>query len=92
MFSVTPTYSQVSPSSTEEERDANSIPVEIDCEVRTSGEGVEAPKTYYQPLPYGAAYFSRKPGMVRMKQTARKTRKPAINPTKFPKDKVPPVW
>ena len=89
-FSVTPTYSQVSPLSTEEEKDANSIPVEIDCKVHTSGEGVEAPKTYYQPLPHGAAYFGRKPGMARTKQTARKTGKPAINPAKFPKGKVPP--
>ena len=89
-FSVTPTYSQVSPSSIEEERDASSIPVEIDCEVCTSGEGVEAPKTYYQPLPHGAAYFGRKPGMARTKQTARKTGKLAINPAKFPKGKVPP--
>ena len=84
-FSVTPTYSQVSPSLMEEERDASSIPVEIDCEVRTSGEGVEAPKTYYQPLPHGAAYFGRKPGMARTKQTARKSGKLAINPAKFRK-------
>ena len=89
-LSETPTYSQVSPLSMEEGRDASSIPVEIDCEVYTSGEGVEAPKTYYQPLPYSAAYFSRKPGMARTKQTARKTGKPAINPAKFPKGKVPP--
>ena len=89
-FSVTPTYSQASPSSVEEERDASSIPVEIDCEVRTSGEGVEAPKTYYKPLAHGAAYFGRKSDMVRTKQTARKSGKPAINPAKFPKGKNPP--
>ena len=89
-FSVTPTSSQVSPSSIGEERDANSIPVEIDCEVCTSGKGVEVPKMYYQPLPYGAAYFGRKPGMARTKQTARKTEKLAMNPAKFLKDKVPP--
>ena len=89
-FSVTPTYNQVSPLSTEEGRDASSIPVEIDCEVHTSGEGVEVPKMYYQPLPDGAAYFGRKPGMARTKQMARKSGKPAINPAKFPKGKVPP--
>ena len=89
-FSVTPTYSQVSPSSVEEERDASSIPVEIDCEVHTTGEGVTAPKTYYKPLAHGAAYFSRKPGMARTKQTARKSGKPAINPARFPKGKNPP--
>ena len=88
-FSVTPTYSLVSLSSMEE-RDASSIPVEIDCEVRTFGEGVDAPKTYYQPLPHGAAYFGRKPGMARTKQTARKSGKPAINPARFPKGKNPP--
>ena len=88
-FSVTPTYSQVSPSSAEEERDTSSIPVEIDCEVRTSGEGVETPKTYYRPLAHGATYFGRKPGMARTKQTARKSGKPAINPAKFPKGKNP---
>ena len=88
-FSVTPTYSQVSPS-TEEERDASSIPVEIDYEVHTSGEGVETPKTYYKPLAHGAAYFGRKPGMARTKQTAQKSGKPAINPAKFPRGKNPP--
>ena len=89
-FSATPTYSQASLSSEEEERDASSIPVEIDCEVHTTGEGVNASKTYYQPLPHGAAYFGRKPGMARTKQTARKSRKPAINPAQFPKGKNPP--
>ena len=87
---VTPTYSQASPSSVEEERDASSLPVEIDCEVRTTGEGVDTPKMYYQPLPHGAAYFGRKPGMARTKQTARKSGKPAINPARFPKGKNPP--
>ena len=89
-FTGTPSYGQSSPSSAEEERDAGSIPVEIDCEVRTSGEGVEPPKTYFKPLAHGAAYFGRKPGMARTKQTTRKSGKPAINPTKFPKGKVPP--
>ena len=89
-FSVTPTYSQASPSSVEEERDASSIPVEIDYEVHTSGEGVETPKTYYKPLAHGATYFGRKPGMARTKQTAQKSGKPAINPAKFPKGKNPP--
>ena len=89
-FSATPTYSQTSPSSVEEERDASSIPVEIDCKVRTTGEGVETPKSYYQPLAHSAAYFGRKPGMARTKQTAQKSGKPAINPAKFPKGKNPP--
>ena len=89
-FSATPTYSQASPSSVGEERDASSIHVEIDCEVRTTGEGVETPKSYYQPLAHGAAYFGRKPGMARTKQTVRKSGKPAINPAKFPKGKNPP--
>ena len=89
-FSETPSYSQSSPSTEEEERDASSIPVEIDCEVCTSGEGVEPPKTYYKPLAHGAAYFGRKPGMACTKQTARKSGKPAINPAKFPKGKNPP--
>ena len=89
-FSETPTCSQTSPSSVEEERDASSISVEIDYEVRTTGEGVDVPKTNYQPLPHGAVYCGRKPGMARTKQTARKSGKPAINPARFPKGKNPP--
>ena len=51
---------------------------------------LKKPKSYYQSLAHGAAYFGRKPGMARTKQTARKLGKPAINPAKFPKGKNPP--
>ena len=82
-FSNTPDYSPAS--KTEEERDADSFEVAIDCEVYTSGDGQSTLK--YQPLAYGAAYFGRKPGIACCKQTARKTGKAARNPipAKFPR-------
>ena len=68
-----------------EERDGNSLVVEVDCAVSTTGEG--SPKTLYKPLPYGQAYFNRKPWMMaRTKNTARKTGKPVKGkPARFPK-------
>ena len=59
-FTITPSYSPVSGV---EEGDAGSVPVEVDCEVQTSGTGVE--KSLYQPLAHGAVYFGRIPGMAR---------------------------
>ena len=86
-FSVTPSYSPISPSSQGEVRDVGSIPVAVDCEVYTLGENS---CTYYQPLAHGAAYFGRRPGMAHTKRTARKSGKPAIIPAKFPPEKRPP--
>ena len=71
-FTNTPAYSPIS--GTDEERYPGSLGVAIDCEVKTSGEGVSK-KLLYQPLPYGDVYFNRHPGMARMKQTARQTGK-----------------
>ena len=56
-FTDTPAYSPFEEST--EERDGNSLVVEVDCEVSTTGEG--SLKTLYKPLPYGQAYFNRKP-------------------------------
>ena len=82
-FMNTPAYSPFEEST--EERDGNSLVVEVDCAVSTIGEG--SPKTLYKPLPYGQAYFNRKPRtMARTKNTARKMGKPVKGkPARFPK-------
>ena len=82
-FTDTPAYSPFEESI--EERDDNSLVVEVDCEVSTTGEG--SLETLYKPLPYGQAYFNRKPRtMAHMKNTARKTGKPVKGkPARFPK-------
>ena len=81
------------------EKDASSIEVALDCEVRTSTSvrGEQA-KSLYQPLAHGHVYFNRRPGMARTKQTACKSGAAAYNcpsPAKFPrkgkgKGKQPP--
>ena len=68
-FTNTPEYSPVSD---EEERDADSFVVDVDCEVHTSGVGPVS-TSLYKPLAHGAAYFGRKSGMARTKQTVKKT-------------------
>ena len=55
-FTDTPAYSPVSES--EKERDARSLPVEVDCEVHTSGEGVHK-DSLFRPLAHGNVYFDR---------------------------------
>ena len=66
-FTITPSYSPVWGA---EEGDAGSVPVEVDCEVQTSGTGVE--KSLYQPLAHGAVYFGRIPGMAHTKHITNK--------------------
>ena len=85
-FADTPAYCPVSES--EEERDARSLPVEVDCEVHTSGEGVHK-DTLFRPLAHGNVYFGRdrQKSMARTKQMAKKMgeavrTRPA--PAKFP--------
>ena len=82
-FTDTPAYSPFEEWT--EERDGNSLVVEVDCEVSTTGEG--SLKTLYKPLPYGQAYFNRKPRtMACTKNTARKMGKPVKGkPARFPK-------
>ena len=74
-------------SASEGEKDAGSIEVTLDCEVRTSTSvrGEQA-KLLYQPLAHGHVYFNRRPGMARTKQTACKSGAAAYNrpsPAKF---------
>ena len=90
-FADTPAYSPVSES--EEERDARSLPVEVDCEVHTLGEGVHK-DSLFRPLAHGNVYFDRPKLMARTKQMAKKTgeavrTRPA--PAKFPQHCVDDV-
>ena len=54
---------------TEEEGDVNSLPVDIDCKVRTSEKG-KGETLHFKPPAHGNVYFDR-PKMARIKQTAR---------------------
>ena len=82
-FTNTPAYSPFEESI--EERDGNSLVVEVDCEVSTTGEG--SSKALYKPLPYVQTYFNRKCQMMaHTRNMARKTDKPVKGkPARFPK-------
>ena len=83
-FSDSLVYSPIS--SSNDESDASSFAVVIDCKVKTSGEGISATSKFVPPV-HGNVYFNRRIGMARMKQMASKSgeairTKPV--PTKFP--------
>ena len=84
-FSDSPAYSPIS--SSNDESDASYFAVAIDCEVKTSGEGISAKSKFVPPV-HGNVYFNRKVSMARTKQTASKSGE-AIRtkpePAKFPR-------
>ena len=84
-FSDSLAYSPIS--SSNDESDASSFAVVIDCEVKTSGEGISARPKFVPPF-HGNVYFNRKVGIARTKQMASKSGE-AIRtrpePAKFPR-------